>query len=152
MPLMYPTFLHNLLGHQHKSSQPVVNATLVKLAPASWPQNTSHSWHNPHTLAPAHTVDKRGHKKVSVSSQQGFYQAENLPSLCRQWHWQEHSCTQDFKSETWCQELARNVSATRRSHRESVSADTIPLERMRIDNTIPLVIRPCKRGKWSQVN
>ena len=73
---MYPTSLHNLLGHQLKSSKPVVNATSVKLAPASWPQNTSHSWHNPHTLAPAHTVDKR---KVSVfvvkscfSSQQGL--------------------------------------------------------------------------------
>ena len=74
---MYPTSLHNLLGHQLKSSKPVVNVTSVKLAPASWPQNTFHSWHNPHTLAPAHTVDKR---KVSVfvvkscfSSQQGFF-------------------------------------------------------------------------------
>ena len=157
MPLMFPTFLHNLLGHQLKSSKPVVNATLVKPAPASWPQNTSHRWHNPHTLAPAHTVGMRGHEKVFFCQklcQQSaglFYQAENLPSICRSWHWQEFPCTQDFKSETWCQELARNVSATRRSHRESVSADTIPLERMRIDNTIPLVISPCKRGKKNQV-
>ena len=76
---MFPTFLHNLLGHQLKSSKPLVNATSVKLAPASWPQNTSHSWHNPHTLAPAHTVGMRGHEKVfffvksCVSSQQGFF-------------------------------------------------------------------------------
>ena len=81
MSSMYPTSLRNLLGHQLKVSKPVVNATSVKPAPASWPQSTSHSWHNPHTLAPAHTVDERGQKKVSVSSQQGFYQAENLPSF-----------------------------------------------------------------------
>ena len=92
MPSMYPTSLHSLIGHQHKGSKPVVNATSVKLAPASWPQNTSHSWHNPHTLAPAHTVDKRGHGKVSAfvvsslcqqSDSAGVYQAENLPSICR---------------------------------------------------------------------
>ena len=84
MSSMYPTSLHNLLGHQLKSSKPLVNATSVKLAPASWPQNTSHRWHNPHTLAPAHTVGMRGHEKVFFCQklcQQSaglFYQAETF--------------------------------------------------------------------------
>ena len=34
----------------------MVNVTSVKLVPASWPQNTSHSWHNPHTLHNVHFV------------------------------------------------------------------------------------------------